>query len=140
MGIALLDSSTVVAFLDRDDALHGAADAAVRTAAAEHSLVVSLITVAEVLTGVRLGHHDEAPVRRFFNRAISARLPIDEPIAERAAQLRSTHRALRMPDALILATAETAADLVLTGDERWLAVKHLRCELRYIVAAAKPRR
>jgi hypothetical protein len=36
MGVALLDSNTVIGFLDADDLLHQAADAAVRAAASEH--------------------------------------------------------------------------------------------------------
>jgi PIN domain nuclease of toxin-antitoxin system len=38
------------------------------------------------------------------------------------AELRSRHRGLRLPDALVLATAEVdAADRVLTADKRWAA-------------------
>jgi len=59
MGVALLDSNTVIGFLDADDLLHQAADTAVRAAATEHVFVVSVVTVAELLTGAKLGHHDE---------------------------------------------------------------------------------
>lgn len=65
MGIALLDSNAIVGFLDADDPLHGPADAAVKSIATEHAFVVSVVTVAELLTGAKLGHHDEATVRRF---------------------------------------------------------------------------
>jgi hypothetical protein len=41
-----------------------------------------------------------------------------------------------MPDALILATADLNADVVLTGDERWLKVPGLRCELRHVTPNA----
>jgi PIN domain nuclease of toxin-antitoxin system len=51
MGIALLDSNTVIGFLDADDRLHRVADAAVRAAATEHVFAVSVVTVAELLTG-----------------------------------------------------------------------------------------
>jgi len=132
MGLALLDSNTVIGFLDADDALHQAADAAVRTAAAEHVFGVSVVTVAELLTGAKLGHHDEQIVRSFFAQTISRRIPLDQPAAERAAELRATHKALKMPDALILATADLNADVVLTGDDRWLKVSGLTCELRHI--------
>ena len=46
MGVALLDSNTVIGFLDADDLLHQAADAAVRVAATEHVFAVSVVTVA----------------------------------------------------------------------------------------------
>lgn len=55
----VLDSDAVVGFLDRDDALHTAADAAIRDVIGEHRILVSAVTYAEVLTGARLGHHDE---------------------------------------------------------------------------------
>ena len=137
MGIALLDSNTVIGFLDADDLMHQAADTAVRAAATEHVFVVSVVTVAELLTGAKLGHHDERTVRRFFAQTTSTRIPLDEPVAERAAELRAAHKALKMPDALILATADLHADVVLTGDERWLNVIGLTCELRYIASGAR---
>jgi predicted nucleic acid-binding protein len=44
-------------------------------------------------------------------------------VAVTAAQLRATHRSLRLPDALVLATAAAVeADTVLTGDEQWLRI------------------
>lgn len=61
---ALLDSNTVVGFLDADDLLHQAADAALREIATEHVFAVSVVTVAGLLTGARLGHHEEATARR----------------------------------------------------------------------------
>jgi predicted nucleic acid-binding protein len=136
MGIALLDSNTVIGFLDADDVLHRAADAAVRAAATEHVFAVSVVTVAELLTGAKLGHHDARTVRRFFAQTVSRRIPLDEPAAERAAELRAVQKALKMPDALILATADLNADVVLTGDEQWLKASGLNCELRYIASGA----
>jgi len=38
-----------------------------------------------------------------------------------AARWRARHQALRLPDALVLATADAAADVVLTGDKQWAA-------------------
>lgn len=129
MGVALLDSNTVIGFLDADDLLHQAADTAVRAAATGHVLGVSVVTVAELLSGAKLGHHEEQTVLRFFALTISGRIPFEEPVAERAAALRAEHKALQMPDALILATADLHADVVLTGDRRWLGVSGLNCEL-----------
>ena len=95
---------------------------------------VSVVTVAELLTGAKLGHHDERTVRRFFGQMVSKRIPLDEPAAERAAELRAAHKALKMPDALILASADLNADVVLTGDQHWLKISGLACELRYIAS------
>ena len=114
----VLDSDAVIGFLDTRDALHGAADAALRELFHEEHLLVSVVTYAEVLTGVRLGHHDEEDVQGFFTNLISLVLDVDIAIADRAAELRAASRRLRMPDALILATAETNPEvrLVVTGD------------------------
>ena len=130
----VLDSGAVIGFLDEGDALHGPAVAAIRRHIHEHPLLVSVVTYAEVLTGVRLGHHDEAPARSFFDELISAVLPIDVPIGDKAAGLRAQSKALRMPDALILATAETIPEieLVVTGDAKVSKVLGLRCPLELL--------
>ena len=114
----VLDSDAVVGFLDRQDALHDVADAAIRELVSEQRLLVSVVTYAEVLTGAGLGHHDEDQVRGFFAKLIAEVLPVDMTVADKAAEFRSRHKPLRMPDALILATAETNpdVDLIVTGD------------------------
>lgn len=128
----VLDSDAVVGFLDRDDALHDAADAAIRDLVREQRLLVSVVTYAEVLTGACLGHHDEGRVRGFFAQLISEVLPVDMTVADKAAELRSRVKALRMPDALILATAETDpdVDLIVTGDAQAPKIPGLDCAVR----------
>jgi len=128
----VLDSSAVVAFLDRDHALHGAADASIRKLIVGHRFYASVITFAEVLTGVRLGHHDEALVRGFFSDLVAELLPVEPVTAERAARLRGDQKALlRMPDALILAAADRhpEVDVVLTGDTDFKSVRGLSCRV-----------
>ena len=130
----VLDSDSVVGFLDRDDALHDAADLAIRDLIGTHRLLVSAVTYAEVLTGARLGHHDEVVVGGFFGDLISAILPVDAAIADRAAELRSRFRSLRMPDALILASADAdpSVDLIVTGDQQMAKVSGLSCTVRLL--------
>lgn len=130
----VLDSDAVVGFLDRNDALHDAADVAIRDLIQKHRLMVSAVTYAEVLTGARLGHHGEDRVRGFFLHLVSEVLPVDVRIAERAAELRSCVTSLRMPDALILATADSEAevDLILTGDRQASRIPGLRCQVRLL--------
>lgn len=51
--------------------------------------------------------------------------PLDEEVAVAAARRRARHPRLRLPDALVLATADVEdADTVLTGDRRWAALDH----------------
>ncbi len=130
----VLDSDVVVGFLDRNDALHEAADAAIRDLVREQRLLVSAVTYAEVLTGARLGHHDESQVAGFFSSLISMVLPVDVAVADRAADLRSRFRALRMPDALILAAAATEQDVeaIITGDRQLTKVSGLACRVELL--------
>lgn len=130
----VLDSDAVVGFLDRDDALHDAADAAIRDLVRGQRLLVSVVTYAEVLTGARLGHHDEGQVRGFFAQLISEVLPVDMTVADKAAEFRSRHKPLRMPDALIFATAATNpdVDLLVTGDAQAPKVPGLDCAVRLL--------
>jgi predicted nucleic acid-binding protein len=130
----ILDSDAVIGFLDRGDELHRAADVAIRDLLREQHLLVSVVTYAEVLTGAKLGHHDEATVTSFFAELISGILPVDIAIADRAADLRSRRKTLRMPDAMILATADNEPDveLVVTGDVAASKVSDLRCRVQLL--------
>lgn len=130
----VLDSDAVVGFLDGSDALHAAADGAIRDLIGDHHLLVSTVTYAEVLTGARLGRHDEEQVRGFFFELTSGILSVDVEVAEKAAELRGRHKSLRMPDALILATADIAPEvkLVLTGDKQMERVSGLACSVQVL--------
>jgi hypothetical protein len=127
----VLDSSAIVAFLDRDDGLNDAATDAIGELATEQRLLASAVTFAELLTGVHLLHHDEALVRGFFADLIAEILPVGTPTAERAAEFRSRHKALRMPDALILATADGHPEVgsLLTGDASLASVPGVDCRV-----------
>lgn len=127
----VLDTAAIVGFLDRDDPFHAAAAQAIGEMITEHRLLVSVITFAEVRTGVELLHHDDAPVRGFFADLIAEMLPVDTATAEQAAKLRARHRSLRMPDALILAAADLhpEAEALLTGDAGFAAVDGIDCRI-----------
>jgi predicted nucleic acid-binding protein len=127
----VLDTAAIVGLLDRDDAFHAAASRAIGELITDQQLLVSVVTFAEVRTGVELLHHDDAPVRDFFADLIAEVLPVDVATAELAAKLRAGHRSLRMPDALILAAADLhpEADVVLTGDADLAAVDGVDCRV-----------
>jgi predicted nucleic acid-binding protein len=130
----VLDSAAVVAFLDRDDALHGVAADAIREHVTEERLLASVVTFAETLTGAHLLHHDEDLVRGFYADLVAEILPVEVATAERAAELPAANKALRMPDALIAATADAhpEVDLVLTGDAGLSSVRGLGCRVRLL--------
>lgn len=130
----LLDSTVIVGFLDADDALHEVSVARIRELASQRSLVASVVGYAEVMTGVELGHHPREVVLAFFAALVRELLPVDRAVADRAASIRGERRALRMPDALILATADLRPDIdtVLCADGDWSKVKGLRCRVEIL--------
>jgi predicted nucleic acid-binding protein len=57
-------------------------------------------------------------IDRFVDRLRMEIVPADREIGRRAAELRATHPGLRLPDALVLATAQLRGAELLTFDER----------------------
>ncbi len=119
MAIVVLDASVVIAFLDAGDAHHAAAVAAVGHARREE-LVLPSSAYAEVLVDPwRHGPEAVAVVKGFLTELGIRIAPLTAEVAERAARLRSSHRALRLPDALVLATADALNATALTADRSW---------------------
>jgi predicted nucleic acid-binding protein len=123
VALVVLDASVVIAFLDPDDALH---DAAVN-ALSEHQhdeLVIPSSVYAEILVApYRRGPEAAGEVEAFLADFAIRTEAITPAVARAAARLRSEFGSLRLPDALVLATAdELEAESVLSGDESWVRV------------------
>lgn len=133
----LLDSTVIVGFLDADDALHEVSVARMRELVKEGTLTASVVSYAEVMTGVALGHHSREPVVAFFDAFIRTLLPVERAVADRAASIRGKRRSLPMPDALILASADLHAeiDTVLCADGDWPKIKDLDCRVELLKPA-----
>ena len=67
----------------------------------------------------RRGQDAVAVVRRFVAGLGIHVEALTADVAERAARLRADHGALRLPDALVLATADALAATALTCDRAW---------------------
>ncbi len=120
MALVVLDASVVIAFLDPDDALHDATVAAL-TEHQHDALLIPVSVYAEILVApYRRGAEAVAEVEAFLGDFSVGVQAISLATARAAAKLRSRVRSLRLPDALVLATAdELGAHAVLTGDESW---------------------
>jgi predicted nucleic acid-binding protein len=121
MGLIVLDAGVLIGVLDRDDAHHLPSTAALR-AAEENSdrLVLPVSALAEILVGpTRRGPEAVALVDRLIAALAIDLVAVDEPVAREAALLRAGS-GLRLPDALVVATAIVIrADRLLTTDARW---------------------
>jgi predicted nucleic acid-binding protein len=123
MALTVLDAGIIIGVLDAADPHHAKATAALQQVVEDgDALAIPASAYAEALV---------APARRgpAAIRALDALLtdlpadvePITRQVGKRASQLRASHGArLRLPDALVLATAlHLKADRVLTTDRRW---------------------
>jgi predicted nucleic acid-binding protein len=123
MGLTIIDAGVVIAVLDSSDAHHSASVDALRTCRASgDALVVPASAYAEALVGPsRRGADAVATVDAFLDALPVVIEPATREVAREAAALRARHgRALRLPDALVLATATVVgADQILTTDAGW---------------------
>src|SRR5258707_7945213 len=94
MGLTLLYSSVLIAYLDRDDTLHEGSAQAIESALRSGSgLAISVVSWAEILNGAKQGHHDEGAVREFVADFGVEILPVTTAIAEHAARLQAGYAA-----------------------------------------------
>jgi predicted nucleic acid-binding protein len=129
MGLIVLDAGVVIGFLDSNDAHHEAAHRALRDAYDRNDrLVLPASAFAEVLVGPsRVGAEAVAAVRNLIERLPVEIEPLDAEIAVAAATLRARHRSLKLPDALVIATAmHLDADRLVTTDRGWPTKAKLR--------------
>ncbi|MGH2856461.1 MAG: type II toxin-antitoxin system VapC family toxin [Solirubrobacteraceae bacterium] len=117
MGTLILDASVLIGLLDAADARHGqAVDDVEATDLAGEGLLAPASAYSEVLVSF-------ARARRISDArdAITAMgiavTPMTNQIAESAAELRATHDRLRLPDAIVLATAKELQARLLTYDD-----------------------
>ena len=123
MALTVLDAGVIIGILDSRDPHHEAARRAV-VAAIERgdALGVPASAYAECLVGPsRRGREAIRVVDDFLSDLPAEVEPITRQVATLAAQLRARHgRRLRLPDALVLATAlHLRAERVITTDAGW---------------------
>jgi predicted nucleic acid-binding protein len=123
MGVIVVDAGVIIAILDAQDAHHSAARAALQAALGEGAdLVLPASAYSEILVApFRRSAAAAATVDSLVDTLPASVQPITRPIARAAARLRARHGArLRLPDALVVATAqELGAERLLTTDRRW---------------------
>lgn len=131
MGLIHLDAGVIIGFLDRNDAHHQTAHAALADALHHGDrLAMASSAFAECLVGpARVGGPQIQVVQDLFERLPISIVPLDAETAVAAAQLRARHRLLRLPDAIVIATAVAAgADQLITTGRPWPSARALKFE------------
>jgi predicted nucleic acid-binding protein len=123
-----LDAGVLIGFLDADDAHHTAARDVVAQALDQGDrLAMAASAFAECLVGpARRGDDAVDLVQGLRHRLPLEIVDLNVAIATAAAHLRSRQRTLRLPDALVVATAAVNhADRLVSTDRRWPSEKVL---------------
>ena len=122
MGTLILDASVLIGLLDRGDAHHQAAVDDVEAADKRgDELLAPASAYSEALVAfARAGRASQA------REAITAMgitvTPMTRELGELAAELRARHRRLRLPDAIVIATAQQLSAQLLSYDSRLVKI------------------
>jgi predicted nucleic acid-binding protein len=118
MGTVILDASVVIGLLDAADGHHERAVDDVDTAdGARHTVLIPASAYSEAL--VAFARENRITDARDAIAAMGIAItPMTAAIAETAAQLRSRHHRLRLPDAIVLATAHNLNAKLLSYDKQ----------------------
>ena len=123
MGVIVLDAGVLIGIANDADAHHASARGAVTEARAQgHTLVLPVSAYAEAAVYPhRLGRASVVDFDRFIDSMPVRVEGASQVIGAQAASLRARHGPrLRLPDALVIATAITlGADRLVTTDTRW---------------------
>lgn len=117
MGPLILDASVLIALFDERDAHHEqAVEHVARADEAGRQLIAPATAYSEAL--VAFARRNRVPDAREALAGMGVELaPLDVRVAEHAAELRARHARLRLPDAMVLATArERDAELMSFDD------------------------
>ena len=114
----ILDASVLIGLLDTADAHHDRAIDDVEAADREgRQLLLPASAYSETLVAFARARRLEEARRAITAMGITI-VSLTDTIAERAAELRAHHTRLRLPDAIVLATAQEMGGSLLSYDRR----------------------
>lgn len=129
MGLTVLDAGILIGLLNPDDVHHASATKALHRAHHDADVLVMPVSAyAEALVHPSRRGPDAVGIAEAAIDRIPIRIQaLDRTTARSAAMVRAAHRSLKLPDALVIATAiELDADVLLTTDQRWPSAPDLR--------------
>lgn len=120
--MSVLDASVLIALLDEADVGRPVARTAVDGSMRDHDLLIPVTAFSEAIVAPYRRSRRDGDRAETALAALGRLVEVTRDIASRAAQLRAA-RQIKLPDALILATAlQMAAEQILTLDRRWRGV------------------
>jgi predicted nucleic acid-binding protein len=129
MGLTLIDAGVLIGFLDGDDVHHAAAERELGQAQerGDHIAIPASALAEALVAPSRAGATAVRTSLEYLDRLPVVVQDLDPATAVIAADLRARHgRSLRLPDALVVATAiRSNATVLLTTDQRWPAGEDL---------------
>lgn len=131
MALIVLDTGVLIGFLDPNDAHHAHATTEISAlgTAGDRGIIPASVYAELLVQPFRRSPADVQLVDDALGALAFAIEPITRAIAKGAAQLRAAHPSLRLPDALVVATARTLrASRILTTDGRWPRFPGLRVD------------
>ena len=116
MGALILDASVLIGLLDTADSHHDRAIDDVEAADQEgEQLLLPASAYSETLVAFARARRIQEAREAITSMGITV-VSLTDTIAERAAELRARHRQLRLPDAIVLATAQELGGRLLSYD------------------------
>tara|TARA_B100000959_G_scaffold255741_1_gene288344 strand:- start:3947 stop:4363 length:417 start_codon:yes stop_codon:yes gene_type:complete len=123
VGLTVLDAGVVIGWMDDTDAHHGAVNAVLSESRSRGDyLVLPASALAEAMVGPAGRGNDAVETAMNLLGAVPVEtVPVDGQVAVETAALRaSIGTRLRLPDAMVVATAIVLnADRLVTTDRRW---------------------
>jgi predicted nucleic acid-binding protein len=116
VGALILDASVLIGLLDTADSHHDRAIDDVEAADQEgEQLLLPASAYSETLVAFARARRIQEAREAITSMGITV-VSLTDTIAERAAELRARHRQLRLPDAIVLATAQELGGRLLSYD------------------------
>lgn len=115
----VVDASILIAILDRNDAKHAVAVAAIDRLRADGLRLPASAYAETLVRPFRRGAGAVAEVDETIDDLSIDVVAITRDIARRAAGIRARHPSMTLPDALVLATGEELGARVVTADAAW---------------------
>ena len=119
MARLVLDASVLIAYFSPLDAHHASAVARLRRASRDDCIVIASVLAEILVHPYRVGPKAVSEVEAALAALRMVIHPVDAGLARRAAELRASHTAIRLGDALVIAAGDELDAEIVTAAASW---------------------